>query len=112
MFHAIVGSVCIIRKRAVVKEAFGLQQCAKDISNELDAFLKNINLNMIDEIVKFTNMYVDKLRTNRTYSRERDCKETTRSEFLAYLGFLYMIGIKKSHFANVKEIWANDGTGI
>ena len=64
---------------------------------------------MIDEIVKFTNMYVVQLRTNRTYHRERDCKETTRSEFLDYLGVLYT---KKSYYANVKEIWTNDGTGI
>ena len=80
-----------IKKISIVKEAIGLQQCAKDISNELNAFLKIIiiiNLNRIDEIVKFTNMYVAQLRTNRTSFRERDCKETTRSKFLAYLCFL------------------------
>ncbi|KAJ8932105.1 hypothetical protein NQ318_022242 [Aromia moschata] len=80
--------------------------------DEKDAFLKIIDLWMIDNILKFTNMYIDQLKIQHEYSRERDCKDITRDELLAYFGLLYLIGIKKAHHSNVKEIFANDGTGI
>ncbi|KAJ8953480.1 hypothetical protein NQ318_023601 [Aromia moschata] len=57
-------------------------------------------------------MYIDQLKIQHEYSRERDCKDITRDELLAYFGLLYLIGIKKAHLSNVKEIFANDGTGI
>lgn len=56
-------------------------------------------------------MYNALLRTNHTYSRERDRKETTESELLTYLGLLYIIGIKKSHHENVKGLGTGDETG-
>jgi len=73
--------------------------------------MKIIDLDMVDEIVKYTNMYInDKITTYN--SRDRDCKDISRSELLAYFGLLYLIGIKKGHHKNVLELWANDGTGI
>lgn len=57
-------------------------------------------------------MYIDQLRVDHQYSRSRDCKNIDRQEFMAYFGVLYFIGIKKSHHANVKEIFSSDGTGI
>ncbi|XP_077301051.1 piggyBac transposable element-derived protein 4 [Arctopsyche grandis] len=69
-------------------------------------------MSMIDDVLKYTNMYIDRLRVNQQYSRNRDCKNIDRPEFMAYFGLLYLIGIKKSHHANVKEIFASDGTGI
>lgn len=56
----------------IVKVPAGLKRCAKDISNELDAFLKMIDFSMIDEIVKFTNLYIDQRKTHCKYSRERE----------------------------------------
>lgn len=45
---------------------------------------------MIGEIATFT------YKTGNTYSRERDCTETTQTKFLVYLDLLYIIGIKVS----------------
>ncbi|XP_043263439.1 piggyBac transposable element-derived protein 4-like [Colletes gigas] len=67
---------------------------------------------MIDDILKHTNMHIDQLRVDHQYSRDRGCKNINKNEFMAYLGLLYLIGINKSHHANVKEIFSSDGTGI
>lgn len=67
---------------------------------------------MLNNVLKYTNMYISLLRTRTMFSRERDCKNIELPEFMAYLGLLYMIGLKNGHHANVKEIFASDGTGI
>ncbi|XP_050502395.1 piggyBac transposable element-derived protein 4 isoform X4 [Diabrotica virgifera virgifera] len=90
----------------------GLTHRAVDIKNELDAFLQIFDLSMIDDTLKYTNMYIDEELRIRQYPRDRDCKNIERHELMAYFGLLYLIGIKKSHHANMKEMFAGDGTGI
>lgn len=90
----------------------GPKDCARNISCPMDAFIKIIDLEMTDEIVKYTNIYISNLRQRVQYSRPRDCLETSRCEILSYYGLLFLIGIKKGHHANVKELWASDGSGI
>ncbi|KAJ8953375.1 hypothetical protein NQ318_023492 [Aromia moschata] len=95
---------CTVRSKAkaknIVKTRTGVTQTARDIKDEKDAFLKIIDLSMIDNILKFTNMYIDQLKIQHEYSREPDCKDITRDELLAYFGLLYLIGIKKAHHSN------------
>lgn len=95
-----------------VKVPASVTQRARGIQNEQDAFFQIIDISMIDDVLKYTNMYIDQLRLQHHYSRDRDCRNIDRQEFMAYLGLLYIIGINKSHHANVKEIFASDGTGI
>lgn len=94
----------------IVKKLPGTKQQAKHVSNELEAFLAMISVEMIDEIVECTNRHIMSIANN--YERERDCKETNRSEIMALFGVLYLIGTKKGAHANVRELWATDGTGI
>ena len=37
---------------------------------------------------------------------------TNREELMAYLGILYLLGVKKMNKANLEEAWARNGTGI
>ncbi|KAJ8964284.1 hypothetical protein NQ314_005018 [Rhamnusium bicolor] len=60
---------------------------------------------MIDDIVKYTNLYIDFKRNTVGYKRDRDAKHTTKSEITALLGLLYFIGVKKDNHTNVKELW-------
>ncbi|KAK9738536.1 Transposase IS4 [Popillia japonica] len=106
------ATVSKTKKPNNINNGAGVNQCAKDIGNELESFLKIIDLTMINEIVTYTNTYIDDRRKQNDCTRYRDCKNTTISEFMAYLGLLYLIGVKKSHHVNVKEIWSTDGTGI
>jgi len=101
-----------IRQHNIINVVSGPKECARNIVSEIDAFLKIIDLDMIDEIVTCTNMYISNIRQRVQYSRSRDCLDTSRCEILAYFGLLFLIGIKKAHHANVKELWSADGSGI
>lgn len=46
---------------------------------------------MVDEIVNYTNMYINDKKTTHEYVKNRDCKDISRSELFAYLGLLYLI---------------------
>ncbi|KAK9739067.1 Transposase IS4 [Popillia japonica] len=61
---------------------------------------------MGDEIVKYTNIYIE--RKQDVFSRIRDAKETTKEDTLARLVLLYFIGIKKENHTDFREIWDVD----
>ena len=65
---------------------------------------------IIDEIVKCTNRYMQGIR--HKFPRERRCTQNSRSEIMALLGLLYLIGTRKGHHANVRELWTANGTGV
>lgn len=73
----------------------GPKECANNIPSEMDAFLKVIDIDMIDDIINRTNMYISNLWQQVQYSRPRDCLDNSRSEISAYFGLLFSIGIKK-----------------
>lgn len=85
---------------------------ARNITNEVDAFLQIIDMSMIDDIVKYTNSYINIKKQSVEYTRDRDAKETSRTEMMALIGLLYLLGSKKLNHTNVLEIWTTDGTGI
>lgn len=78
--------------------------------SELCSFLTQFTVSMIDEIVNYTNVVIR--GKGEQFNRNRDCKETTREEFMALLGVLFLIGTKKGHHTNVRELWASDGSGM
>ena len=69
-----------------------------------------MDIDIIDEIVKCTNNYMQGIW--HKFARERRCIETSRNEIMALLGLLYLIGTRKGHHANVRELWTADGTGV
>jgi len=93
-----------------VKKLPGPTSHARDASTELEAYLKIMDIDIIDEIVKCTNKYMQVIR--HKFARECRCTETSRSEIMALLGLLCLIGTRKGHHANVRELWTADGTGV
>ena len=69
-----------------------------------------MDIDIIDETVKCTNKYMQ--RTQHKFARERRCTETSRNEIMALLGLLFLVGTRKGHHANVRELWTADGTGV
>jgi len=63
--------------------------------------------NVIQEIVKCTNIYLTKIRIN--YGRERDVLDTSVEEMRALFGLLYIAGMMKSNHLNLSDLWSNDG---
>jgi len=78
-----------IRQHNIINVVPGPKECARNIVSEIDAFLKIIDLDMIDEIVTCTNMYISNMRQRVQYSRPRDCLDTSRCEILAFLDFYF-----------------------
>ncbi|KAG8234323.1 hypothetical protein J437_LFUL013063 [Ladona fulva] len=90
----------------------GLKSCAIDITDEVSAFQKMVDGEMVEDIVKFTNLYIERKCTEVNYSRDRDARVTSVTEILALFGALFLIAIKHGHHTNVLELWNPDGTGI
>lgn len=96
----------------IVKILPGPRNTAVGVRKEIDAFLQFITLEMVEDIVKFTNIFIERKRQYTKYSRSRDAQLTTKSEMMALLGLLYLLGLKGQQHTNVREVWAIDGTGM
>jgi len=59
------------------------------LTPELEAYLKIMDIDIIDEIVKCTNKYMQGIR--HKFARERRCTETSRSGIMALLLLHYII---------------------
>jgi len=98
------------REKNDVKKIPGPTSHARDASTELEAYLKIMDIDIVDEIVKCTNRYMQGIR--HKFARECRCTETSINEIMALLGLLYLIVTRKGHHANVRELWTADGTGV
>ena len=96
--------------RNLLKFLPGPRNNARHIEDELQAFLLLITDEMIEEIVKCTNMYITAVQS--TYDRERDAKITTKTELMAFLGLLILSYVKRAGHVSFLELWATDGSGI
>lgn len=95
----------------IVKISSGPTHLARNVPDVSTAFHKFMDIQIIDEILMYTNLYIRNHQTPK-YARERDAKEVTRAELLAVLGLLYLSGVKKANHTNFRELWTDDGTGI
>ena len=86
----------------------GPRNNARHIEDELQAFLLLIRDEMIEEIVRCTNMYITTVQSS--YDR-RDAKILTKTELMVFLGVLFLSGVKSAGHASFLELWAPDGNG-
>lgn len=98
------------KQKNIVKVRSGPTRRAKNITDESSAFFKMIDDDMLEEILECTNLRIQSEKAN--YSRDRDCRDMSKSELLALIGLLFLIGSRHSHHANVRELWESDGTGM
>ncbi|ERL88244.1 hypothetical protein D910_05632, partial [Dendroctonus ponderosae] len=101
-----------MQAKNIIKILPGPKGNAKRAKTEIDAFNLYITDEMVDDIVANTNIYIENNKSSKMYSRERDSKNTTKSEIKALLGALILIGIKKGSHTNCLELWDSDGTGL
>lgn len=73
-----------------VTEKSGVKLIAKSAKTILECWMLFFSNDMLEHIVKMTNIYIEKVRPN--YNRERDASETCVREIKALLGILYTIG--------------------
>lgn len=101
------------RKQAahnIVKHLPGVIGQAKAAKSPIEAFQLFISDEILEEIVKCTNIFISTIRSN--YSRPRDAADTNIIELKACIGLLFLGGVLKTSHTNLEDLWANDGTGI
>jgi hypothetical protein len=65
---------------------------------------------MIEEIVRYTTIHIASVQSK--FQTERDAKNVTKTELKAFLGLLFLSGVKRASHSNFLELWATDGSGI
>ncbi|XP_045455088.1 piggyBac transposable element-derived protein 4-like [Melitaea cinxia] len=104
-----------VRTRAenIITGIPGVKPHAKNAQQELDCFHLFVTESMLSEILEHTNSKIRNVRKgiNNT-SNEYAYSDTTLSELKAVIGLLFLAGLFKSGRQNLKDLWANDGTGI
>lgn len=88
----------------------GLKGIARNIREPLESWELFFNSKIIQSIVEWTNIYIEKVSVN--YTRDRDAKKTNEVEMRALFGLLYICGLHKSSHTNAQDLWATDGSGI
>lgn len=83
---------------------------AKNADSPMKAFQLFFPDEMLEEIVRCTNIYIETIRGN--YSRQRDAADITLVELKACLGLLFLGGVMKMSHTNLKDLWKTDGTGV
>lgn len=93
----------------IISKLPGPKGLAKSCTSILDCWKLFITDSIIDRIVQATNDQLREMSNN--YSRgERDCNLTDVDEMFAFIGVLYMLGVKKANHLNTSEMWMTDGT--
>lgn len=87
----------------IVKIFPGPTRNARNSKSELEVFLNFISFDIIDKIMEYTNIYIEKKISTSAFSRDRDCKITSRSEIMALFGILYILSINKSCKADARR---------
>lgn len=83
---------------------------AKGIQSILETWSCLFDDTMVEQIVRFTNQYIDTIKNN--YSRDRDAKHTDAIEIKAFIGLLYIAGVYKAGKINLSNLWSKKGFGI
>jgi len=95
------------RRRNIVLHLPGVKRVARDAVSILDCWKLYFPNSDIDNIVKCTNIYLDKLRQN--YSNQSNLRETSNIEINALFGLLYLAGVLRSNHLNIDDLWSDDG---
>lgn len=63
---------------------------------------------MVSDIVLFINQQLQEMRLS--YVCARNCSDNDLLEIQAFLGLLYLIGMKKTNHLNIDKLWTTDRT--
>ncbi|KFM60418.1 PiggyBac transposable element-derived protein 4, partial [Stegodyphus mimosarum] len=96
--------------RNIISKLPGNTAYSRDVASSVDAWNVLFDSNMLNMIVKCTNIYIESIQDR--FTRERDAKKTDEIEIKAFLGLLYLCGTHKSSHTNLKDLYATNGTGI
>jgi len=94
----------------IIKILPGPKKLSRVIDSEVDAFLQIFSVDIFEEILRCTNVYIDSIKEK--FQRDRDAKYVSMNELQAFLGLLILSGVKKAGHTSFLELWNTDGSGI
>jgi len=95
------------RTHNIVTQRSGVNSIAKHAVSIIDCWKLFFPDSVINEIVVYTNKYLDKIR--KKYQRQIIIPDTDKDEIDALFGLLYLAGFLRSNHLNLKDLWCNDG---
>lgn len=97
------------KKRAhnIITQRSGVNSIAKHAVSIIDCWKLFFPDSVINEIVVYTNKYLDK--TRKKYQRQNIIPDTDKDEIDALFGLLNLAGYLRSNHLNLKDLWCNDG---
>ncbi|XP_023213628.1 piggyBac transposable element-derived protein 4-like [Centruroides sculpturatus] len=99
------------RSQNIITHLPGPKNEARNCTTEIDIFNLFFSINILNAIVKYTNIYISKVRN--LYVRDRDARDTNSTEIKAFVGLLYLIGTIRSSTKNAHKMWDNSkGNGL
>lgn len=94
----------------IIKILPGPKKLSRVIDSEVDAFLQIFSVDIFEEILRCTNVYIDSIKEK--FQRDRDAKYVSMNELQAFLGLLILSGVKTAGHTSFLELWNTDGSGI
>ncbi|XP_063222178.1 piggyBac transposable element-derived protein 4-like isoform X4 [Bacillus rossius redtenbacheri] len=104
------SATCRTRSHNIVSKLPGVRGSARNALTVMDALFLFFTSDMLENIVENTNERIRKV--SASYSDKQRVRETEITELLAVMGLLYLAGVFKSGRQNLRDLWAEDGTGI
>lgn len=99
------------RSKNIIVHLPGARGAARDKKTEIDIWNLLFDDEVINIVVKCTNIYIDSVRNQ--FERERDARPTDTIEIRAVFGLLYIIGSLRSSRKNLRGLWDNSkGNGV
>lgn len=83
---------------------------AQSLSTPAEAFSLLVTDAMVNQIVQYTNLKLDLIRPN--YARPRDVLPTNTIEIRAFIGLMFLAGLRNAGHVNLNDLFREDGTGI
>lgn len=96
-------------RQNIVTQLPGVKGIAKNAKTILDCWKLFFPDEIIEYVTNCTNKQLDRMRLS--YGREsKHCLPTDFEEMNAFLGLLYLAGVKRAQHLNTSELWSTDGT--
>nr|XP_023022605.1 piggyBac transposable element-derived protein 4-like [Leptinotarsa decemlineata] len=100
------------RSENIVIHLPGVKGIARQKKTAIDCWLLFFTEDMLDDIVRYTNVKLGNKATKYNTSHQYLVKETDKMEIKAVMGLLYLTGLYKAHRQNMSDLWNTDESGI
>lgn len=112
------------KSKNIIKTLPGPRGQARHCKTRLECFSQIFSPELIENIVKYTNIFIEKKKNEREKLsnefrkfrnftvRVTDYRSITKAEIYAVFGALFLIGVKRGNRADLSEYFTKNGKGL